>query len=1159
MAGREGQLLGDYRLIAQLGQGSYAQVYLGQHIRLPLQAAVKVLHTHLTDSEAERFQHEAETIARLAHPSIVRVLDYNVQEGVPFLVMDYAPGGSLRRRYPKGSQIPLPQLIVAVKQVAAALHYAHENKVIHRDVKPENMLLGRQQEVLLSDFGLATLAQSTSSLNRSAQGTAGTIAYMAPEQIEGHPCAASDQYALGVVVYEWLCGVRPFEGSVSEVMVQQLTMPPPALRECVPTIPAVVEQVVLQALAKDPKLRFASVQDFALTLEAACSREVSLGQTFLALSSASLARDRHASKHNLPVPLTPLIGREQEVTAACTLLRRPEVRLVSLTGPGGVGKTRLALQVATEVLVDFPDGISFVSLAPISDPALVMPIIAQVLDIKESGARPLLDLLTAFLQDKHLMLCLDNFEQLLSAAPHLTDLLSKCPHLTILVTSRAALHVQGEHEFPVPPLAVPDLTQLPPIDTLPHYAAVALFLQRAQAVKPTFQMNSTNARPIAEICVRLDGLPLAIELAAARVKLFFPQALLARLGQRLAVLTSGARDAPARQQTLRHTIAWSYHLLNASERRLFRRISVFVGSCMLEAVEAVCAALDGEAAGVVDDVSSLIDKSLLQHTEQESQEPLLVMLETIREYALEALATSGEMEDTRRAHAAYYLRLVEEAEPELIGPLQTVWLERLEREHENLRAALNWSLEQARDEEAKTDHEIALRLAGALKYMWHIHGHYREGRTFLERVLVESQEAVGSARVKVLTGASVMAGKQGDLDRAEALIEESLALCRALGDAPGLAHSLQSLGWLAALRGNLAKARSLLEEGLTLCKEVGDKSGLASALAYMARLAGIQGEYTRARTLFEEALALYRELEDKFNLALTSDWFAQVLFVSQGDPVLVGSLLEESLGLVQELGERAGTMAFALRIEGQVALSQGDTPKARERAEKSLELLRETGERGAYVAEVFCLLAGVEAHQGNHAAARSHYEESLAEAREMGNRLVIAPSLEGLAGVVAAQGEFTWAVRLWGAAEALRETIGAPLPPVECPSYEQVVTAARIHIGEKAFAAAWAEGRTMIPEQALTARGSETIPTPVPIEQPLTRSAKPSPAYPDGLTAREVEVLRLVAHGLTNEQVAKQLIISPRTVNTHLTTIFSKIGVSSRSAATRYAIEHHVV
>src|SRR5216683_2583602 len=353
------------------------------------------------------------------------------------------------------------------------------------------------------------------------------------------------------------------------------------------------------------------------------------------------------SRHNLPVPLTPLIGREQEVVAACAFLRRPQVRLLTFTGTGGVGKTRLALAVVTELLDDFTDGVCFVSLAPISDPTLVLPTMARALDLKEMSEQPLSDLLKAFLRDKHLLLLLDNFEQVVAAAPVLTDLLAACPELKILVTSRATLRITGEHEFSVPPLAVPDLKHLPELETLSQYAAIALFMQRAQAIKPDFQLTKANVPALAEVCARLDGLPLAIELAAARIKLLPPKALLARLGQRLVLLTSGARDAPARQQTLRSALQWSYNLLTADEQQLFRRISVFVGGCTLEAAEAVCQTDGEQASSVLEGVASLLDKSLLQQTEQEGEEPRLVMLETIREYGLEALEASGEMEATR--------------------------------------------------------------------------------------------------------------------------------------------------------------------------------------------------------------------------------------------------------------------------------------------------------------------------------------------------------------------------------------------------------------------------------------------------------------------------------------------------------------------------------
>ena len=1140
-----GQQLGNYRLIRLLGRGSFAKVYLGEHLHLGTEAAIKVLHTQLMDDDVEHFRREASIIARLEHPHIVRVLEFGVEENTPFMVMSYAPHGSLRDHHPKGIQLPLDTIVSYLKQVAGALQYAHDEGLLHRDIKPENMLLGRSNKILLSDFGIAIMAQSLRA--QQTQDTAGTIAYMAPEQLNGYPGLASDQYALGIVVYEWLTGERPFQGSFAEIVSQHMSVPPPPLSSKIAGIPPAVEYVVMTALAKDPQQRFESVQAFATALEKASRAEAS-GRTDLMLSWERPASIGQIQKNNLPAQLTPLIGREQEVAMVRALLQQPEVRLVTLTGPGGIGKTRLGLYIATDMLDEFVDGVCYVPLAPISDPTLVVSTIAQTLGLKEVGDRPLLDLLKVSLQDKRLLLLLDNFEQVTMAAPGLSELLAACPYLKILVTSRAVLHIRGEHEFEVPPLSLPDLAHFPESEAISQYAAVVLFMQRAKAVKHDFQMTIANARSIAEICVYLDGLPLAIELAAARIKLLSPQTLLTRLTHRLQVLTSGAQDAPARQQTLRNTIKWSYDLLDAQEQRLFRRLSVFVGGCTLRGVEAVSAALNDGALPILDLVSSLIDKSLLQTTEQEGEEPRLRFLETIREYGLEMLAASREEEVTRCAHAAYYLALAEEEEPKYEGPQQAMSLERLDRENENLRAAMRWALERGGEET-----EIALRLGGALWRFWLARGHLSEGQNFLKLVLAGIEKVAAPTQAKALNAAGYLAWFSGDYSRAEALFEESLALFRQLRDRKGIAYSLGGLGRAAMGKQNYAAARLVTEESLVILREIGDKWAIPFALETLARVAYFQGKGTETYRLLEESVALLRELDAKGDIVWPLFYLARVS-INRGDHATALPLLEEVLVHCKEVGNKWG-IAYALGLQGQSALHQGNVDKANSLLKESLRLNREIGDRRS-IARSLLLLASMAMLQDDHATARGLYEESLVISKELGHKRFVASCLEGLASVIFAQGQPAWAARLWGAAESLREAIGAPIPLVD---HALMIAAARTQLGEKIFAAMWAEGRMMTPEQALTAQERETIPETDLVGQPSAPTARLTPTYFDGLTAREVEVLQLVAQGLTNEQVAERLVISPRTISTHLTSIYGKIGVSSRSAATRYAFEHHLV
>jgi predicted ATPase/DNA-binding CsgD family transcriptional regulator len=863
--------------------------------------------------------------------------------------------------------------------------------------------------------------------------------------------------------------------------------------------------------------------------------------------------------HNLPTQPTPLIGREQEVAAVSRLLQRTEVHLVTLTGSGGVGKTRLGLQVTTELLDDFADGVYFVPLASISDSVLVVPTIAQVLGLRDtsepgSGRVQLLQRLQAYLQDKHLLLLLDNFEQVVLAAPGLAELIAICPHLKLLVTSRAALHIRGEYEFPVSPLALPDLKHLPESKPLLQYASVALFLERVQAVKPDFQLTSSNTLAIAEICVRLDGLPLAIELAAARIKLLPPQTLLARLDHPLQLLTSSTQDVPARQQTLRNTIAWSYNLLDDAEQRLFRRISVFVGGCTLAAIETTGAALDDGEGQVLDGIASLIDKSLLQQTVQEGEEPLaqprFLMLETIRQYGLECLAASGEMETIRRVHAAYYLALAERAEPELLGPQQALWFERLEREHDNLRAALRWSLEQRED---KRCIELALRLGGVLSQFWQVRGHLSEGRHYLERALATGQEVGADVRAKALSTAASLAFIQSDYDRAEQLCEESLALYQKLGDQAGKAFSHYQLGNIAWARGNRKVAQALIEKALALFKAGGHQERIAWPLFTLALLHSNHGEYARA--LLEESLALHRKSGNKRGIAHTLSQLARVLLASEDTQSRAPALLEECLVLSKELGFKEG-MAASYCLSGQVMLSQGEVATARSLLEESVRLYKEMGHRHD-TGWSLAMLARAVAAQGDYAAARVLYEESLAITSAVGDTLNIASALEGLVDLVASQEpaslvDARWAAQLGGAAETLRATLNEALPPVVRAGYERSVAAVRSCLGERDFANAWAEGRTMTPEQALAAQGRTRLP------QPIT-TVTPSPAYPAGLTAREVEVLRLVAKGLTNAQIAHELVLSEKTVANHLTHIFIKTASENRAAATAFAIHQGLV
>jgi predicted ATPase/DNA-binding CsgD family transcriptional regulator len=761
----------------------------------------------------------------------------------------------------------------------------------------------------------------------------------------------------------------------------------------------------------------------------------------------------------LPQPATPLIGREREVAEVCALLARDTVRLVTLTGPGGIGKTRLALAVADalggESSTGFRDGVHCVSLAQLTDPVLVLQAIEQGLSTRKAAASgrklPLPERLQRLIDRQRILLVLDNFEQVIGAALDIAGFLDGCPNLKIVVTSREVLRLSAEYCYPVPPLALPDLENLPRLKFLAQVEAVRLFVTRALAVQPDFALTEQNAAAVAAIGHRLDGLPLAIELAAARVRLQPPAAMLAGFG-RLTLLIGGARDKPARHQTLRNAIAWSYDLLGPDEQRMFRRLTVFAGGCTLDAAVTV----GSGQSDAVQTIASLLDKSLLRRAAAEEER--LYMLETIREYALEQLEASGEAEEARRAHALCYLAPAEEGEVEVVGPNQTVWLARLEQEHDNLRAALAWAV-------GGDDPPLGARLASALWRFWLIHGHLDEGRRWLDAVMSGGHSLPRALRARALNAAGRLTLRQGDYTSAQAMLEESLALRRSLGDQRGLMQTLDNLGLTALYQDDLPRAQSYFEQSLAGWRLLGEKLGISNSLNHVGIVLRYRGEYDLAAQFYNECRELARDLHDKF------------------------------------------PMAAALHNLGQMAH-----------------------------------------HLGDDATARPLLCESLLLVRQINDRPHIGVGLADLAGMWAAQGQAERAARLFGAAEALSDQTHAGMYRAQQLAYEKDVARGAAQLDEATWQAAWAEGRAM-PLDDACALAIEELPP------PDLRAQPPQPG-PFDLTERELEVLRLLAAGLTYSQIAEQLTLSFHTVHAHARSIYSKLGVTSRSHAARLAVQH---
>jgi non-specific serine/threonine protein kinase len=943
-----GTTLGKYLVTDLIGQGGMATVYKGYHRELDRSVAIKVLPPHpgRDPREIERLRTEARVIARLQHPHILPLFDFDAQGDVLYLIMAFVSGGTLRDLLAAGD-LPLERVEALVREVASALDYAHRQGVIHRDIKPGNILIDHEGHALLADFGIAKLLDGATTLT-DLGGVVGTPAYMSPEQCQGELIdQRGDVYSLGAVVFEMLTGRPPFVSSNALALVaKHLTAPVPRVDEMRGGLPPGINDVLQQALAKQPSERHQTARAFYDAFAAALRDRPSAGTSAARVADVNAGAGDEAPTrmivehpHNLPAQLTSFVGRERDVAEARQRLQQAGVRLLTLIGPGGIGKTRLSIEVGASLLSEYEDGVYFLPLAPLADEAAVIKLVAQTLNLQEalSGSSPLASIKSK-IKASQMLLIFDNFEHILDAAPLISELLAAAPGIKVLATSRESLFIYGEHVYTMPTLDLPTKGE----DML-QSSAVRLFIERVQAMQADFALNSENAGDVLNICRQLDGLPLALELAAARVRDLSLAQIGAQIGDRLALLSKGPRDLPARQRTMRGAIEWSYDLLDAAERRTFARLGIFEGAFLAQSAQSVVG---------IPDLSAYVNKSLIQANANQS----FIMLAVLKEFALEKLTELGEAVPVRQAHALYYRDWLEGAQSHLNGPDQVEWFARLHLEQHNFHAALVWFLKDGQFENAG-------RMAAVLWRYWATQSLLSEGVHWNDLVLTHADRLSPQVHAGVTQGAGRLALLRHDYERATALQETSLALYRSIGDLAGQAVVLLRLGETEYVQGRYVQAEIYLGEGLSLFRVLEDDAGIGRCLNIMGRIVMQNGEFAKAEPLLRESLSLARAHGSTEGVALALYDLASVLR-AQGKYDEAAAHYRESLALYRELNFAVGIATLLYNL-GFTFQGQDDYSGSMAHFVEALKLLQGLDEPFA-IAECLIGAAGTFLHDGQH-------------------------------------------------------------------------------------------------------------------------------------------------------------------------------------------------